>query len=150
MEGEKSPLPPTYFIILLLLSIGLHFIFPIKTIIPFPFNFLGFIFIVFGSVINILADSLLKKNDTTVKPFEKPSNLVLKWPYSISRHPIYLGFTLVLFGLSVLLGSITAFLSPFLMIIIFEKKFIPFEEKNLEGAFGKEYLNYKKRVRKWL
>jgi len=63
---------------------------------------------------------------------------------------MYLGFTSILFGLSVLLGSIVAFLSPFALIIILEKRFIVYEEKNLEEAFGKEYFDYKKRVRRWL
>jgi len=143
-------LPPTYFLIFFLLSIGLHFIFPIRKIIFPPYAYLGFIFIIFGSVINIWADSLLKKNKTTVKPFEKPSYLVTKGPFSMSRHPIYLGFIFILFGLSILLGSITAFLLPFILVIIFERKFIIYEEKNLEEEFEKEYFDYKKRVRKWL
>ena len=143
-------LPPTYFIILFLLSIGLHFIFPIRNIIFHPYNYLGFIFIIFGSVINLWADSLFKKKKTTVKPFEKPFYFIAKGPFSISRHPMYLGFTSILFGLSVLLGSIVAFLSPFALIIILEKRFIVYEEKNLEEAFGKEYLDYKKRARRWL
>jgi len=147
---NKKILPPTYFVILFLLSIGLHFIFPIKTIIPFPFNYLGFIFIIFGSVMNLWADSSLKKNKTTVKPFEKPSHLITKGAFGISRHPIYLGFTFILFGLSVLLGSITAFLSPFLLVIILERKFIVYEEKNLEETFGDDYIKYKNKVRRWL
>jgi protein-S-isoprenylcysteine O-methyltransferase Ste14 len=31
-----------------------------------------------------------------------------------------------------------------------EVMFIPFEEKNLEQAFGKEYHDYKKKVRRWI
>ena len=142
-------LPPAYFIIFFLLSIGLHFIFPVKNIFFYPYNYLGFIFIILGSVMNLWADSLFKKNKTTVKPFEKPSRLITKGPFSISRHPMYLGFTSVLFGLAVLLGSIIAFLPTLLMIIILERKFIVYEEKNLEETFGKEYLNYKKKVRRW-
>jgi protein-S-isoprenylcysteine O-methyltransferase Ste14 len=147
---NKKILPPTYFIILFLLSIGLHFSFPIKNIILYPYNYLGFIFIIFGSVINFWADYLFKKKNTAVKPFEKPSGFIVKGPFSISRNPMYLGFTSILFGLAILLGSIIAFLMPFALIIILERKFIVFEEKNLEEVFGKEYLDYKKRVRKWL
>jgi len=147
---KNADLPPTYFIMLFLLSTGLHFIFPIKNIIFHPYNYLGFIFIVFGSVINLWTDSLFKRKKTTVKPFEKPSVLVTEGPLCISRHPMYLGFTSILFGLAILLGSIIAFLSPFLLIIILERKFIVYEEKNLEEAFGEEYLDYKKRVRRWL
>ncbi len=143
-------LPPTYFVMLFLLAIGLHFILPIKNIILFPYNYLGFIFIIFGSVINIWADSLFKKSGTTVKPFEKPSRFITKGPFSISRHPMYLGFVSILFGLAVLLGSITVFLSPLAMIAILERKFIVYEEKNLEGLFGEDYIRYKNKARRWL
>jgi len=31
-----------------------------------------------------------------------------------------------------------------------EKRFIPLEEKNLEKKFGNQYVDYKKRVRRWI
>ena len=63
---------------------------------------------------------------------------------------MYLGFVLLLLGLAILLGSIVALIAPAAMFITLEKIFIPTEEKNLLGAFGKEYLDYKKKVRRWL
>jgi len=63
---------------------------------------------------------------------------------------MYLGFVSILFGLAVLLGSITVFLSPLAMIAILERKFIVYEEKNLEGLFGEDYIRYKNKARRWL
>jgi len=63
---------------------------------------------------------------------------------------MYLGFILILIGVATLLGSLSAFVTPILMFIILEIKFIPMEEKNLEKAFGKEYFKYKHKVRKWI
>lgn len=143
-------LPPTYFFVLLLLSIGFHFIFPVMKIIQSPYTYFGIILIVFGTVINIWADSLFKKNKTTVKPHEKPTSFEATGPFRISRHPMYLGMAAILLGLAIFLGSLITFIFPVFFIILMEIMFIPFEEKNLEKAFRKDYLNYKEKVRRWI
>lgn len=150
MKGAKKPLPPTYFIILLLLSIGLHFVFPIKKIIFPPYTYFGFALIIFGGVINIWTDFLLKKKRTTVKPYENPTCLITSGPFRISRNPQYLGFTAILLGVAINHGTIITFISPIVFIVLIELLFIPFEEKNLERIFGKEYIEYKNKVRQWL
>ena len=143
-------LPPTYFFILLFLSIGLHFVFPIKKVIFPPHTYLGFIFIAFGVVLNIWADFLLKGKKTTVKPYENPKQLITSGPFHISRNPQYLGFAVILLGIAINHGTLITFVSPIAFVILMELLFIPFEEKNLERIFRKSYINYKKRVRRWI
>ena len=147
---KKQILPPTYFIILLFLSIGLHFVFPIKKIISSSYNYFGWLLIIFGAVLNVWADSLFKKKRTTVKPFEMPKELIISGPFRISRHPMYLGMTAVLLGAAVFLGSLIAFIFPIIFVFLLEILFIPHEEKNLKEAFDQDYMNYKKKVRRWL
>lgn len=143
-------MPPTYFIILLLLSIGLHFVFPIMKLISSPYNYLGILIIIFGIILNLWTDSLFKKEQTTVKPHEIPIFFISSGPFEISRHPMYLGMALILFGTTIFLGSLITFIFPIIFIMIIEKAFIPIEEKNLEKKFGNKYIDYKKRVRKWI
>ena len=150
MEKPKKPLPPTYFIILLLLSIGLHFIFSIKKVIFPPYTYLGFILIIFGGIINLWTDLLLKRKNTTVKPYENPIYLITSGPFRISRNPQYLGFAAILLGVAINHGTLIIFLSPITFFILMELMFIPFEEKNLERVFGKEYIEYKNQIRRWL
>ena len=143
-------MPPTYFLIFLILSITLHFIFPVLKGIHPPVTCLGWIFIVFGVILNVWSDSLFKKHKTTVKPNESPTNMVVTGPFRISRHPMYLGMALVLIGVAVLHGTLITFLFPLLFIAITEAEFIPKEELNLEKAFGKRYIEYKSKVRRWI
>ena len=63
---------------------------------------------------------------------------------------MYLGAVSVLLGATVLLGSLAALLAPIAMLITLEILFIRRGEKSLEETFGKEYLEYKKRVGRWL
>ena len=147
---KKQILPTTYFIIFLFLSILLHFIFPIKKIIFYPYNQAGWLFILFGAVLNIWADKLFKKNKTTVKPNKKPTELITISPFKVSRHPMYLGMTAILFGVALLHSSLVGFIFPIIFIILIGILFIPLEEKNMQETFGKKYINYKKKVRRWI
>lgn len=146
----KKILPPTHFFIYLIISILLHYALPIAQIINSPANWLGFLFFVMGSLLNIWADQLLKKEKTTVKPFEKPAVLVQTGPFKISRNPMYLGMVLLLLGAGFILGSLTSFIGVLLFVAAMEILFIPKEEKILLEQFGKEYLAYKKKMRRWI
>lgn len=142
--------PPAYFFICLLLSIGLHFALPVTRVVVSPYRFLGIVLIGFGVVFNLWTDSLFKKHKTTVKPYENPTHLEVVGPFCISRHPMYLGMLSVLLGIAVALGSLLTFVFPILFVMVVEVMFIPFEEKNLEEVFGKQYRDYKKKVRRWI
>jgi len=99
---RQKIMPPTYFFALLLLSIALHFILPVRQLIDLPYRYLGIVLIAFGAVVNVWTDSLFKSNKTTVKPHENPTELITSGPFRLSRHPMYLGMTAVLSGVAIL------------------------------------------------
>lgn len=146
----RKILPTTYFLFCLLTAIVFHFLFPSPRIVAPSYYYLGVLLILAGIWLNIWADRLFKKKKTSVKPLEKPSALITEGPFRFSRHPMYLGFVLLMIGVAVLLGSVVAFLAPMAMLITLEIIFIPYEEKTLEEIFGQKYSDYKKRVRRWL
>jgi protein-S-isoprenylcysteine O-methyltransferase Ste14 len=150
MKNGHKIMPTTYFMILLVLSIGSHFLFPIKEILYPPFTYFGFLLIIVGLLLNLWTDWLFKKVNTTVKPFNDPKVLLTSGPFRISRHPMYLGMTSILLGAAIFLGTIITFLFPIIFVILMELLFIPFEEKNLDRIFSLEYSDYKKNVRRWI
>ena len=150
MKKQGKILPPTYFYLLMILSIVLHFLLSIILIIKPPFSYFGIIPIIIGIYLNIWADKLFKIKNTTVKPYEKPSQLITEGPFKISRHPMYLGMFLILLGIAIVLGSIITFIFPIIFILLMEIFFIPFEENNLTNIYGQNYIKYKKRVRRWI
>lgn len=147
---RKPILPPTYFTTCFTVSLVLHFVVPLVSIVPFPFNLVGLLPIAFGSVLNIWADQLFKRQNTTVKPFEPPSVLVLEGPFAWSRHPMYLGMVGILLGTSLICGSLSSFLGPIGFWLIIRLRFIPAEEQAMTDAFGEKYNQYKGRVRRWI
>ncbi|MBI2124497.1 isoprenylcysteine carboxylmethyltransferase family protein [Candidatus Pacearchaeota archaeon] len=143
--------PPDYLLVFVALEIIMHYIFPIKQIIFVPYNYLGILLIVLGAYLNFVFVAIaFKKAKTTINPYEKPSRLVTHGAFRITRNPTYLGMALILAGIAVLLGSIIAFAFPVIFVILTNIFIIPHEEKNLENAFGKRYLEYKKKARRWI
>ena len=147
---KRQPLPPTYFLIFLLLAIVLHFVLPLIKLIYPPYNFTGVLLIGIGIYLSIWADRLLKVKNTTVKPFEKTTYFIQEGPFRFSRHPMYLGMVIILVGVAILLGSISPFICSLGFFITMNIIFIPQEEKILKEAFGQDFINYKRRVRCWV
>ena len=150
MVKPKKVIPPLYFFVLLLLSIALGVYLPVLKIFFSPYTYAGIAPITIGVVLNLWADSLFKKNKTTVKPHLKPSALMTSGVFRVTRNPMYLGMTLILFGVSICVGSVSAFVSPVFFYLISERYFIPPGEAVMENVFGESYLAYKRRVRRWL
>ncbi|MFZ3383249.1 MAG: isoprenylcysteine carboxylmethyltransferase family protein [Candidatus Methanoperedens sp.] len=140
----------SYFIILLILSIWLNFVFPIQAILYAPFTYFGIIIIGFGIVIGLWSRSLFLKSKTTLSPYESPTSLVTSGPFHISRNPMYLGMAAILLGFAILQGTLVTFAFPALFIMIIETLFIPDEERKLEKIFGEQYKEYKNKVRQWI
>jgi protein-S-isoprenylcysteine O-methyltransferase Ste14 len=101
-------------------------------------------------VVKVWADSLLKKHRTTVKPHESPTALVTSESFRASRHPMRLGMSVIFFGAAMLLGWIVTFVSPVVFIIPMEGIFIRLQQRNLEEILGERYVEYRKRVRRWM
>lgn len=147
---RKRILPPTYLIVSIIAIIALHFLFPILKIISFPWSVIGIIPLFIGIIINLVADKAFKRHGTTVKPYGESTSLITDGVFRISRHPMYLGMVLILIGISILLGSLTPFLVAMTFAVIMETVFIKVEERMMSEVFGGAYLEYKKKVRKWL
>jgi len=147
---EKKVMPTTWFLVFLLLIIALHFLIGNKISIPFPYNQLGWILVLAGIVLNLWTDNLFKKYETTVKPYLKPSQLILNGPFKISRNPMYLGMLLILLGASVLLKSVVLTIIPVVYCIVMQIFYIRKEEQAMLQEFGPEYVKYKKKVRSWI
>lgn len=146
----KQILPPTYVLIALILMLGLHFLFPGIRLITLPWNLIGFLPLVAGVALNLIADGAFKKAGTTVKPFQESTTLLTDGVFKISRHPMYLGFALILMGVAVLLRSLTPWVMIPIFIVLMEVVFIWVEEQMLEEKFGSAWLEYKKKVRRWI
>jgi methanethiol S-methyltransferase len=73
-----------------------------------------------------------------------PDPLQTGGPYRIVRHPLYLGWMLLLFGVPHMTGDRLLFAAVTSLYLVIA---IPLEERSLVQSFGDEYRRYRSRVR---
>lgn len=146
----KKVIPPVLFILCVLLIVGLKFLMPEQTFLKPPYTYAGIILIIVGLVITIQIRKLFTKVNTEIHTFKKPRQLVEKGFFEFSRNPIYLGFTISLFGVWILTGNSIGLIGILIFFLISNFGYIPYEEKVMEKEFGDEYKLYKSKVRRWI
>ena len=149
MKSTKI-MPPTWMLIAIIAMLVLNFLLPVAKIIPALWNFTGFIFVISGITLNLLADRAFQRAGTTVKPYQESSNLVTGGVFQISRNPMYLGMVLILIGVAVLLRSLSPLLIVIPFAILIDQIYIRVEEQMLMEKFGAKWQAYKAQTRRWL
>jgi len=148
--SARMLVPPVYFLVALLLMAFFHRIAPGAYLLQAPYRYGGVVLIGLALGLMVWAAVLFRRAGTNIRPFLPSTALVVSGPYKFTRNPMYLGMAGVLLGTAVYMGSLTPFfVIPAFMALIGER-FIVAEEAKLEAAFGREYLDYKARVRRWL
>lgn len=150
LKGMKKIIPPFLFLISILFMVAIRNLIIIKEIIPDPINYAGIVLIIVGILMTIIVRKGFEKIDTEIHTFKNPRKLVTNGLFKFSRNPIYLGFTISLIGVWVLLGAILPIIGILIFIITTNNYYIPYEEKIMEETFGNEYRKYKSKVRKWI
>ena len=88
--------------------------------------------------------------DTTLRTDKPVSSLVQDGPFRYSRNPGYLSLAMIYAGIAILRNALLAILLLPLLVLVTQRELIEREERYLERTFGEEYLDYKRRVRRWV
>ena len=88
-----------------------------------------------GLLLGFLSFRALRRAGTNASPYEPTTRIVLEGPYRFTRNPIYLSFTLVYGGVTVLANSLWAALLLPCVLIVMRRGVIEGEERYLEGKF---------------
>jgi protein-S-isoprenylcysteine O-methyltransferase Ste14 len=87
----------------------------------------------------------------TPVPGNRPTTTIVRTgPYSFSRNPIYLAFSLFQLGLALWVNSFGLLLALVPAVALMSFVVIPREERYLAARFSSEYASYKASVRRWL
>lgn len=141
--------PPFIFFLSLLGEYLFHLYFPIAVVIPENLRQLGVAMIIV-SLLLALWQFFTMQGKTKIPYGSRPSALLKSGPFKFTRNAFYLSIILISFGFATYLRDLSPFIIVFIEFIIFDKYFIPTEEKDLDKAFGEEYSRYKKSVRRWI
>lgn len=142
-------IPPTYLFLSLLYMVGVNFFVQGYAFMPGSSRWLGMALAAAAGCLVMYVRLVMKKHQTS-HTFDKSTTVIDKSFFSLSRNPIYLGMVLVLIGMCTWMNNAWTFPAPIFFFLVMQFKFIPFEEKKMEQELGAKYLEYKKRVRRWI
>ncbi|MCW3107118.1 MAG: isoprenylcysteine carboxylmethyltransferase family protein [Segetibacter sp.] len=108
----------------------------------------GFIIMWFGVVLRNYSIKILGKHFTPTIQLQNDHTLITSGPYSIIRHPSYLGALLAIVGIAIFLNSSIGAISAVIAMMIAYTIRINAEEKVLKSLFGNVYSEYQKRTKK--
>ena len=115
-------------------------------------NLISLIIFLIGVLILINPIFKFIKSKTTIDPikFKKVNKLITSGIYKYSRNPMYLGLLMIVISTSILYLNILSITTPFLFYFWINRFQIKREEIFLTEKFGKEYLIYMTKTRRWI
>jgi protein-S-isoprenylcysteine O-methyltransferase Ste14 len=149
-DHAKVVHPPLIVLSAILIGLLLNWAYPLPIFPHGGSNAAGIAMIILAIFIAISAGVQMRKAHTTPNPYKPTTAIVQGGPYRFTRNPMYLSFCILYSGVALWANSAwSIFLLPVLIGAIMEWVIFR-EEAYLEGKFGAEYIEYKKRVRRWL
>jgi len=86
----------------------------------------------------------------TIMSWDPTKKLIVVSLYAYVRNPMILSIIIILFGESIIFVSYGIIKLAILVFILSEVYLIFAEEPGLEKRFGKEYIEYKRNVPRWI
>ncbi len=147
---KKLSLPPVVLVFTIIAMVLLNQHLPVVEFWATHFCWVGIPLIILGLGIASWHARLFKRVGTNIDTFEDPDILTTEGLFRVSRNPMYLGFLIMLLGVSIVLGSASPLLALVAFALLTQFWYIPIEERAMHRAFGQAYIDYKRRVRRWL
>lgn len=110
----------------------------------------GGIIMLAGLALLVVSGGLFSRAGTGMVPFRDVKVLVTHGVYARTRNPMYLAMVLVLAGVAITVGALSALTVPPLFMLIVYWRYVRPEEVMLRELFGDDYTAYCARVRRWL
>jgi protein-S-isoprenylcysteine O-methyltransferase Ste14 len=92
----------------------------------------------------------MRRHHANILPHRSATALVVSWPFSVSRNPIYLGNTLMLAGAALAFDipwfAAAAVVAVYAVTVLAIRR----EERHLAARFGADWTAYQERVPRWL
>jgi protein-S-isoprenylcysteine O-methyltransferase Ste14 len=110
----------------------------------------GWLLILGGFLLGAISIGTLVRARTTFLPDRESNYLVMAGPFAFSRNPIYVGMMAIYVGIALASNSAWPILLLPLVWIVMRAYIIAREERYLAGKFGETYVDYRRRVRRWL
>lgn len=144
--------PPLTLVVSLILGLLLHRIFPVCIVsasLPVRLLIAAPLLLGYGVITALSVRMMLAKN-TALTPHRSTTTVISEGPFSLTRNPLYLSVLMLYAGIAVLVNAVWMLCLLPVMLVALDRGAVIHEEEYLERKFGDQYLEYKRRVRRWI
>jgi protein-S-isoprenylcysteine O-methyltransferase Ste14 len=149
ISGVVAP-PPFIFLAGLAVGFALEALLPGSSVPDALAWILGGVLLLAGLALLFSFERAFTQKKTPANPWRPTTAIATDGPYRFTRNPAYLGMALVYVGIALCSHALWVLLPLPLVLAIVDRGVIAREERYLERKFGQEYLDYKRRVRRWV
>jgi protein-S-isoprenylcysteine O-methyltransferase Ste14 len=149
ISGVVAP-PPLIFLAGLGIGFALEALLPGSSVPDAVAWILGGALLLAGLVLLFWFEQAFTRKKTPANPWRPTTAIATDGPYRITRNPAYVGMALVYIGIALCSHALWVLLPLPVVLAIIDRGVITREERYLERKFGQEYLDYKRRVRRWI
>lgn len=142
--------PPLLTLIHIAAAFLLQWLLPLPLPLPAFIRVLGGVLVIGSLALAFSAVRQFSRVHTTLHPHGPVTSVVTSGPYRFTRNPIYVCYVCLLIGFPLALNSYWGVMLSPLLVLLLDRLVIQHEEAYLERKFGRVYLDYKSRVRRWL
>lgn len=109
----------------------------------------GYLFVTVGFVMGIFALLAMKNSWRVGIRYEQKTELITSGIYRVSRNPYFLSYDILILGYILIFPSPILLMLYVTLVIVFHKMILQ-EEMYLETVQGDSYLDYKRKVNRYL
>jgi protein-S-isoprenylcysteine O-methyltransferase Ste14 len=142
--------PPLIYLAGFLVGVALELAFPIGALALAVAVICGVVGFGFWLALDGRAMLRFRRAGTGIAPTQPTTALVTSGPYRFTRNPMYLGMAFLYAAVALSVGVIWALALLPVVLLVVDRLVITREERFLQEKFGEEYLEYNRRVRRWL
>lgn len=142
--------PPRIAMLLMLVAAAIHFLVPLPAVYLYSSIIIAASLGVIGFAVMMWAWWQFEKHEVAICPTDATDHLITDGVYRFTRNPMYLGMIMMIFGIAVFFGTLPFYAAVAAYFAIINWAFCPYEEEKLVRVFGREYEDYRSRVRRWL
>lgn len=111
---------------------------------------LGWVLIALYFLLAFAAIRQFVVSKNTLVPIKPATSLQTTGIYAFTRNPMYLSLSLLYIGIAIFFGNWWTLLLLPLLVMVLQLYVIRKEEQYLHHAFGEQYDDYKRMVRRWI
>jgi protein-S-isoprenylcysteine O-methyltransferase Ste14 len=114
-------------------------------------HLIGTVLMLIGAIVLIVCVvRFMTEGKGTISPFDPTRELVVRGLYRYSRNPMYMGVVTLLAGEAIFWWSTALAVYTVCVFVAFNLFIMLHEEPRLEHDFPEKYIEYRRKVRRWI